>query len=58
MSFFVRFLFNLIILFVFGLITFFLFPEITKVLFYIYGSLFGPGLIILAIIVAALPIRR
>ena len=53
-----KFLFNIVILVVLGLVLYIAFPDIMKMLFEIYGALFGPGIIILTVIVAALPDRR
>ncbi len=58
MSFIKIFLFNLAILLVMGLFLFIGFPGIMKLIFEIYGALFGPGIIILTIILAALPGRE
>ncbi len=50
-----NFLRNLILLGVIGVVLFIVFPDMMSQIFGLYGALFGPGLVLLVIIVAALP---
>jgi len=49
---------NLILLAIIGFVLFLLFPDMMRMFFQLYNGLFGPVLIILIIIAAALPRRR
>lgn len=58
MRFILNFLIRLAVLVIIGIALFSIFPDTMEQIFEIYGALFGPGIIILLIIVAALPQRR
>ena len=53
-----NFLRNLVLLGGIGLVLFIVFPDMMSQIFELYGALFGPGLVLLVIIVAALPRRN
>ena len=58
MSFLKGFLTNLLILVAIGVVLFIAAPDMMKGVFQLYGGLFGPGLVVVLIIVAALPRKR
>ncbi len=57
-SFIKDFLRNLGLLILIGIILMIAFPDQMRQVFQLYGALFGPAIVILLIIVAALPRRR
>ncbi len=58
MTFLKGFLTNLLILTAIGAVLFIAAPDMMKQVFQLYGGLFGPGIVIVLIIVAALPRKR
>lgn len=58
MSFFTAFVRNLALLAVLGLVLYMFFPDTMAAIAQLAGGLFGPGLILLMLIVAALPSAR
>ncbi len=57
-GFFVELLKNLGFLIAFGIIIYILFPDMMRQVFQLYGALFGPVIIILLIVIAALPRKK
>ena len=58
MKFLLSFLMNLVFLAILGIVLYLVAPEIMQQVFELYGAMFGPGILIILLVIAALPRKR